>query len=74
MAERLASIQRDLFAEALAFREANTHQITSFDEFARGVDEVGGFWVGAWCGDAACEADVSAKTKASIRFLPFEPA
>ena len=48
--------------------------IGSFDEFARGVDEVGGFWIGAWCGDAACEAEISAKTKATIRFLPFEPA
>ena len=49
MAARLTSIQQALFADAIAFREANTHQITSFDEFARGVDEVGGFWVGAWC-------------------------
>ena len=73
MAERLASIQRALYADAVAFREANTHQITSFDEFARGVEEVGGFWVGAWCGDASCEAEISSKTKASIRFLPFEP-
>ena len=45
----------------------------SFDEFATGVEERGGFWVGPWCGDAACEAEISAKTKASIRFLPFEP-
>ena len=73
MAERLASIQRALFDDAVAFREANTHEITSFDEFATGVEEQGGFWVGAWCGDAACEAEISAKTKASIRFLPFEP-
>jgi prolyl-tRNA synthetase len=74
MTDRLASIQRALFDDAVAFREANTHQITGFDEFARGVDEIGGFWVGAWCGDASCEAEIAAKTKASIRFLPFEPA
>ena len=74
MAARLASVQRALYADAVAFREANTHEISSFDEFARAVDDVGGFWVGAWCGDAACEAEVSAKTKATIRFLPFEPA
>jgi prolyl-tRNA synthetase len=74
MPERLASMQKELFADAIAFREANTHQIGSFDEFAAGVDERGGFWVGAWCGDDACEAEISAKTKASIRFLPLEPA
>ncbi len=73
MADRLASVQRELFADALAFREANTHEITSFDVFAAGVEERGGFWVGAWCGNAACEAEVSATTKATIRFLPLEP-
>jgi prolyl-tRNA synthetase len=74
MAARLASVQSALFADALAFREANTHEITSFDAFATGVEEQGGFWIGAWCGDGACEAEVSTKTKASIRFLPLEPA
>jgi prolyl-tRNA synthetase len=72
MADRLASVQSALFADALAYREANTHEITSFDAFAAGVEEQGGFWVGAWCGDGACEADISARTKASIRFLPLE--
>jgi prolyl-tRNA synthetase len=73
MAARLASVQSALFADALAFREANTHEITTFDGFAIGVEEQGGFWIGAWCGDAACEAEISARTKASIRFLPLEP-
>src|SRR5688572_2844761 len=48
MAERLSAVQRALFADAIAYREENTHQIGSFDEFARGVEEVGGFWLGAW--------------------------
>ena len=74
MADRLASVQRDLFADARAYRDANTHQITSFEQFAAGVEERGGFWVGAWCGDAACEAEIAAKTKASIRFLPMDVA
>jgi prolyl-tRNA synthetase len=74
MAERLAWTQRAIFADAIAFREANSHTIGSFEEFARGVDEVGGFWIGAWCGDDACEAEISAKTKATIRFLPLQPA
>jgi prolyl-tRNA synthetase len=73
MGERLASVQQGLFADALAFREANTHQITSFDAFATGVEEQGGFWVGAWCGEESCEAEIAARTKATIRFLPIEP-
>ena len=72
MAARLASVQRALYDDALAFRDANTHEITSFDAFAAGVEAEGGFWVGAWCGDAACEAEISARTKSSIRFLPLE--
>ncbi|HET9416673.1 MAG TPA: proline--tRNA ligase, partial [Candidatus Limnocylindria bacterium] len=72
MAARLASVQAALYADALAYRAANTHEITSFDAFTSGVEEHGGFWVGAWCGDGACEAEVSARTKASIRFLPLE--
>ena len=72
MADRLASIQRDLFADALAYRDANTHEITSFDEFASGIEERGGFWVGAWCGEGTCEAEIAAKTKATIRFLPMD--
>jgi prolyl-tRNA synthetase len=73
MAARLADIQATLFADALAFRDANTHEITSFDAFATGLDEGGGFWTGAWCGNDDCEAEISARTKATIRFLPIEP-
>jgi prolyl-tRNA synthetase len=73
LAERLASVQRELYADALAFREANTHQAGSFDELAAGVEERGGFWIGPWCGDASCEAEIAARTKATIRFLPIEP-
>ena len=73
MAARLASVQRDLYADALAYREANTHEITSFDAFAAGLEEQGGFWIGAWCGEASCEAEIAARTKATIRFLPIEP-
>ena len=73
MAARLASVQKALYDDALAYREANTHQISSFDAFASGVEEQGGFWVGAWCGDGACEAEIATKTKATIRFLPIEP-
>jgi len=73
MAARLASVQANLFADALAYREANTHEISSFDAFATGVEEQGGFWVGPWCGEGACEAEIATKTKATIRFLPIQP-
>ncbi|MBA3739846.1 MAG: proline--tRNA ligase, partial [Chloroflexi bacterium] len=73
MRERLASVQRALYADALAYREANTHEITSFEAFASGVAEQGGLWRGAWCGEGTCEAEIAQRTKATIRFLPIEP-
>jgi prolyl-tRNA synthetase len=73
MAGRLVSVQRDLYAEAGAYREANMHEITTFEAFAAGVEERGGYWVGAWCGDETCEAEIATKTKATIRFLPMDP-
>ena len=73
MPDRLADIQSALFGDALAFRDANTHEIASFESFAEGLDERGGFWTGAWCANPDCEAEISAKTKATIRLLPIEP-
>ncbi len=64
-------IQQALFDDALAFREANTHEVASYDEL-RQAAEAGGFAAGAWCGDDACEAKVKTETKATIRFLPLE--
>jgi prolyl-tRNA synthetase len=66
-------IQRALFDDALAFREAHTTRVGSYDELREAIEDPGGFVFGGWCGDAACEAKVKAETKATIRFLPFEP-
>jgi prolyl-tRNA synthetase len=66
-------IQRSLFDDALAFREAHTTRVRSYDELRDAIEDPGGFVIGGWCGDAACEAKVKAETKATIRFLPFEP-
>ena len=68
----LEDLQAALFADALAFRAANTHEAETFDALRDGVAEKAGFWVGAWCGDAECEQKVSEETKATIRVLPLE--
>jgi prolyl-tRNA synthetase len=67
----MEQIQRALFDDAVAFREANTREVGSYDDLRDSVGQ-GGFSVGAWCGDDACEAKVKAETKATIRFLPLE--
>jgi prolyl-tRNA synthetase len=69
----LEDVQRELYEDARAFRDANTHEITSYDDFRDGVESEGGFWVGAWCGDIVCEEKVKGETKATIRTLPLQP-
>ncbi|HEY7835018.1 MAG TPA: proline--tRNA ligase [Ktedonobacterales bacterium] len=70
----LAEIHRALYDQALAFRQNRTYRLTSFDEFAALMADRArlGFVEAWWCGDAACEAEVKAKTQATIRCLPLE--
>jgi prolyl-tRNA synthetase len=68
----LDAAQQGLFADAVAFREANSHRASGFDELKQLITDAGGFVTGSWCGDAECEAKVKAETKATIRFLPLE--
>jgi prolyl-tRNA synthetase len=67
----LDGLQRALFTDASAFRDANTHETNTFAELRDGLAELSGFWIGAWCGDAECEQKVSDETKATIRVLPL---
>jgi prolyl-tRNA synthetase len=70
--ELLSDVQRSLFDDALAFREANSHRAASYDELREALADAGGFVTGAWCERAECEATVKADTKATIRFVPLE--
>jgi prolyl-tRNA synthetase len=69
----LGQIQQTLFDDALAFREAHTTYVTTYDELRAAIEDPGGFVLGGWCGDPVCEAKVKQETKATIRFLPLEP-
>jgi len=73
MTSMLRDIQQELYDDALSFRDANTHDAHDYDELRSGLEAEGGFWVGAWCGDGACEEKVSQQTKATVRFLPLDP-
>ena len=68
----LDASQQGLFDDAVAFREANSHRASSFDELRELIADAGGFVTGAWCGDPECEAKVKAETKATIRYVPLE--
>ncbi|HEX2239918.1 MAG TPA: proline--tRNA ligase [Actinomycetota bacterium] len=68
--EVLSEVQKGLHADALAFRDRNTHEASDFAELREGLIDQGGFWVGPWCGEFSCEEKVTEETKATIRALP----
>ena len=68
----LEASQQALYDDALAFREAHTHEATDYESFKEGMASEGGFWVGPWCGDVECEKKVAEETKATVRVLPLE--
>jgi prolyl-tRNA synthetase len=68
----LADYQQALFQRALDFRADNTHYADSYEEFKAVLDKEGGFLMAPWCGDGACEKQISAETSATIRVIPFD--
>jgi prolyl-tRNA synthetase len=75
----LDEIQKNLFDQALQFRETHTVQIDSKDDFyafftpsnPRKPDIHGGFALTHWCGDPACEAKIKEDLSVTIRCIPF---
>ena len=67
----LERIQNDMFAAALARREANSvRERISYERFKEIMDGAGAFVYAGWCGGDACEAKVKDETKATIRCMP----
>jgi prolyl-tRNA synthetase len=68
--DMLATIQQALYDRALAFREANTVEVATYDEI---VAAVGDKFVRAyWCGDAEDEVRLKEDTKATTRCIPLD--
>jgi prolyl-tRNA synthetase len=67
----LAEIQQNLFARALAFREANTHTVDSFEEFKAIMEGQRGFLRAHWCGQTSCELAIKEQTGATLRCIPL---
>ena len=68
IASLLETIQQSMFKRALEFREANTFEVTTYDEFKRSIDK--GFIVAHWDGTTETETAIKEETKATIRVLP----
>ena len=66
----LSEIQDNLFKKANQFREENTHEANSFDEFKELIEQ-GGFVYAHWDGSSETEEKIKHETKATIRCIPL---
>ncbi len=69
--ELLQTIQKDIYAKALNFREENITEVNSYDEFKKVLEEKGGFIAAHWDGTAEEEEQIKEETKATIRCIPL---
>lgn len=69
--ETLDSIQKNLYKKAADYREANTYQADSWEEFVDIIDNKGGFVEAHWDGTPETEDKIKELTKATIRCIPL---
>jgi prolyl-tRNA synthetase len=67
----LRAMQQDLLDRARKFRDANSFEVNSYDEFKQKIEEPGGFLWAHWDGTRATEERIANETKATIRCIPF---
>ena len=67
----LKAMQAALFDRAKQFRDANSYEVNSYEEFKKKIDEPGGFLWAHWDGTRETEDRIAAETKATIRCIPF---
>lgn len=68
----LEDIQKNLLAQALEFQKQNTHDVASYEDFKKIIEERRGFLRAWWCGDESCEEAIKEETAATIRVIPLE--
>lgn len=69
--EMLKQMQAALFERARQFRDANSYEVNSYDEFRQKLEDPGGFLWAHWDGTRETEDRIAAETKATIRCIPF---
>lgn len=67
----LGQIQSNLYEKALSFREQNTTNVDTWDEFVNQIEGKGGFVYAHWDGTKETEEAIKEKTKATIRLIPL---
>ncbi len=69
--EMLQAMQTALLERARKFRDENTYEIDSYEEFKKRIEEPGGFFLAHWDGTRETEDRIAAETKATIRCIPY---
>lgn len=69
--ELLVDIQNSIFKKALNFREENTREANSYEEFKELLDTKAGFISAHWDGTPETEKLIKDETKATIRCIPL---
>ena len=67
----LDEIQANIYERALKFREDNTFNVDTWDEFNKQIEQ-GGFISAHWDGTAETEEKIKDETKATIRCIPLD--
>jgi prolyl-tRNA synthetase len=67
----LEEIQENIYKKAVDFRESQTREVNSYDEFKEEIEK-GGFLLCHWDGTPETEALIKDETKATIRCIPLE--
>ena len=70
VADLLDEIQTNIYQKALKFREENTFQVDSWEDFKTQIEK-GGFISAHWDGTSETEEKIKAETKATIRLIPI---
>ena len=65
----LEEIQKNIYSKAATFREENTREANSWEEFKELIEQ--GFVYAHWDGSAETEDKIKEETKAAIRCIPL---
>jgi prolyl-tRNA synthetase len=68
----LETIQNEMFAKALNYRNSHITEVNSFEEFKELLETKGGFLSAHWDGTAATEEKIKDLTKATIRCIALD--
>ncbi len=68
----LHEIQDNIYSKALNFRKENTHEVETYEDLKRVLEEKGGFVLAHWDGTPETEEKIKNETKATLRCIPLE--